>query len=408
MPTLNANLVSISAFDRAGLTTTFGNGKGVIHKPDGTLVLAGKLDNGMYVLDTIDNTPNTPIAMTSLSNPASLEQWHRHLTRCSPLMIQDMVAKNLVDGLMISQTDLNSKCEDCILGHQTCWPFDGKTEKDLAPMELVSFDLWGPSHTQSTGGKTYLMIIVDARTSYKYGAYLSDKLDSTTLVVFEIFRAQAETMTGKKVHQLRMDRAFESLAWEDYCQKHGITHEFTTPYSSAQNRLAEHAIWTTIYDIHTLLWDSNLSHSYWAEAAAYSIYTQNLIPSRWHPNRIRLEPSVGPRILQLLEPQSLIQGASNANYLGMHQEAVIIRYRMLRPARSSFLKMWSLRKVSLTVHQLLWISSYIELCLFLLQTIFNFDSFRRQLIVQPLMSHYRTIYRKWLGMTHGTATNESW
>jgi hypothetical protein len=31
-PTLNANLVSVSAFDKAGLTTTFGHGKGVIQK----------------------------------------------------------------------------------------------------------------------------------------------------------------------------------------------------------------------------------------------------------------------------------------------------------------------------------------------------------------------------------------
>ena len=42
-------------------------------------------------------------------------------------------------------------------------------------------------------------------------------------------------------------------------------------------------------DVHTLLRDSGLGHSYWAEAAAYSIYTRNLIPSRCHPSRIPLE-----------------------------------------------------------------------------------------------------------------------
>lgn len=31
-PTLNANLVSVSALDRAGLTTTFGNGKGITRR----------------------------------------------------------------------------------------------------------------------------------------------------------------------------------------------------------------------------------------------------------------------------------------------------------------------------------------------------------------------------------------
>ena len=124
------------------------------------------------------------------------------------------------------------------------------------------------------------MIIVDSGTSYKHDAYTADKSDSTTIEVFDVFHAKGETTTGKKICRLRTDQAFNSVAWNEYCQRHGITHEFTTPYSSAQNGLAEQAIRTTIDNVCTLLRDSNLGHSYWAEAAAYSINTQNLIPSR--------------------------------------------------------------------------------------------------------------------------------
>jgi hypothetical protein len=63
----------------------------------------------------------------------------------------------------------------------------------------------------------------------------------------------------------------------------------TPTYSSAQNGLAERAIRTTMDDVRTLLRDSGLSHSFWAEAAAYSIDTRNLIPSRRHPGQIPLE-----------------------------------------------------------------------------------------------------------------------
>ena len=66
-------------------------------------------------------------------------------------------------------------------------------------------------------------------------------------------------------------------------------HKFTVPYSSAQNGLTEHAIRTTIDNVHTLLCDSNLGHSYWAGAAAYSINMCNLIPSCWHPGIIPTE-----------------------------------------------------------------------------------------------------------------------
>ncbi len=79
-PTLNANLISVSAFDKAGLTVTFGGGK-----------------------------------------------------------------ENLVDRLVVSRNDLRGKCEDCIIGRQTRRPYDGKSEENLDPLELVSFNLWGPS-----------------------------------------------------------------------------------------------------------------------------------------------------------------------------------------------------------------------------------------------------------------------
>ena len=83
-----------------------------------------------------------------------------------------MEAKNLVDGLKLSETNVKGKCEDCIMGQQTRRPSDGETDKNLDPLELVSFDLWGPSHVQSGRGKVYLMAVVDAGTSHKYGAYL--------------------------------------------------------------------------------------------------------------------------------------------------------------------------------------------------------------------------------------------
>jgi Integrase core domain/GAG-pre-integrase domain len=288
-PTLNANLVSVSVMDRAGLTTTFGDGKGITRKADGTIVLTGQNVNGMYLLETLNDLPNHPIAMTSLSQPTSLEQWHRRFTHCSPLTIQEMASKSLVDGLIISGTTLNGKCEDCIMGHQTRRPFDGMTKKDLKPLDLVVFDLWGPSRVPSARGKTYMMIIVDGGTSYKYGIYLPDKSDETTIPAFDAFHTKAETATGRKISQMQTDRAFESAAWEKYCQTHGIIHEFTAPYSSAQNGLAERAIRTTIDDVRTLLRDSGLGHSYWAEAAAYSIDTRNLISSCRHPAHIPTE-----------------------------------------------------------------------------------------------------------------------
>ena len=109
-----------------------------------------------------------------------------------------MANKNLVDSLNISKMTVNGKCKDCSLGHQTHCPVDGETEKDLAPLDLVAFNLWGPSHIQSMGGNTYMMVIVDAETSFS--AYLPDKSDAMTIAAFDAFHTKAETTTGRKIH----------------------------------------------------------------------------------------------------------------------------------------------------------------------------------------------------------------
>ena len=122
--------LTVSAFDKAGLTVTFGDGNAVIRKHDGTPVLTARLVKGMNVVDDLElasELPSTPLAMASLSQPVSLAQWHHRPTHCSPLTITEMSKGSLVNGLSISGGELRGKCEDCIIGCQTRRPFDGKT-----------------------------------------------------------------------------------------------------------------------------------------------------------------------------------------------------------------------------------------------------------------------------------------
>ena len=155
---------------------------------------------------------------------------------------------------------------------------------------------------------------------------------------------------------MRTDRAFESTAWEAYCKTHGITHEFTAPYSSAQNGLAERAIRTTIDDVHTLIHNSNLGHSYWAEAAAYSIDTRNLIPSRRHPGHIPTEAFSGKRqnisYLRVFGSKcwAKVPAAQGADFLDMSQEAETTRCRILPLVEFLSPGMLFSRKANLIVH----------------------------------------------------------
>ncbi len=200
----------------------------------------------------------------------------------SPKKIEEMASKSLVDGLEITSDPLQGRCEDCILARHARRPFDEPTDPNIDPLELVAIDLWGPSRTASPSGKTYMMIFMDSGTSFKVGEFLADKADDTTMAAFDKYRHMAETQTGRKVKQVRADRAFAGEKWVQYCIEHGILLELTAPHSSVQNGLAEHALYTTMEDMQALLSDSGLADHYWAEAASMLIFTRNLAPSSHH------------------------------------------------------------------------------------------------------------------------------
>ncbi|KAK0225266.1 hypothetical protein EDD85DRAFT_777789, partial [Armillaria nabsnona] len=79
--------------------------------------------------------------MASHSSPVSLADWHRRLAHMSPAKIEEMVSKNLVDGLSITSDSLQGRCEDCILACHARRPFDENTDPDIDPLELVATDL---------------------------------------------------------------------------------------------------------------------------------------------------------------------------------------------------------------------------------------------------------------------------
>ena len=75
------------------------------------VVLIGQQVNGMYLLETIDNIPDTPLSMaSSLSHPTSLEQSHCQFAHCTPLTIQDMASQNCKGTYLMSESTWDLVC----------------------------------------------------------------------------------------------------------------------------------------------------------------------------------------------------------------------------------------------------------------------------------------------------------
>lgn len=237
-PDLSANLISVSRLDSMGCTTTFGGGKFVVRDKNGKSCLEGQMVNRMYM---VNEGGSAAMAARSHEKPTTLETWHRRFGHAGITGIKRLETKSLVDGLKITDTTLHGMCEDCIYGKHTRRPFDEIVTHETEVLERVHIDLWGPARVTSRGGKRYMMGITDGHSKYPTAYFLENKRAETSLAAFRAYHLMAERQTGKKLRIVRVDGGgeFDNGLWQNYFEEHGLIIEFTAPYSSSQNGVAE-------------------------------------------------------------------------------------------------------------------------------------------------------------------------
>ncbi len=75
----------------------------------------------------------------------------------------------------------------------------------------------------------------------------------------------------------------------------GVIIEFTAPYSSAANGMAERTLGIVFGTVRILLLEAKMSDGWWAEACDYVIKAGNLLPTSRHPGKVPEEEWSGKR-----------------------------------------------------------------------------------------------------------------
>ena len=99
-------------------------------------------------------------------------------------------------------------------------------------LELLHMDLMGPMHIESIGKKRYAFVCVDDFSHYSWVHFMHEK--SETFEVFKELCSRLKTEKGCnicKIVRIQSDhgREFENIIFAEYCDKHGIAHEFSAP-----------------------------------------------------------------------------------------------------------------------------------------------------------------------------------
>ena len=184
----------------------------------------------------------------------------------------------MVEGFDYNASNDISFCEPCLKGkHQRSQLPLYSEKRKSKPLELIHSDVCGKISSKSLGRAEYFVTFIDDKTRYVWAYAIKKKSD-----VFQKFcewKAEVEKSLGQSVKILRTDNGgeFTSDEFEKYLKKEGIKHQLTIP---EQNGVAERLNRTLVEMMRSMLADSELPKSFWAEALATAVYLRNQSPTK--------------------------------------------------------------------------------------------------------------------------------
>lgn len=270
-PISKCNLISVRQLARSGYNVVFKDEYCSIADAESSFVLA-KCCDGLYKVE----------CEVGLSSPQSHEanlcvhQWH---SRLAHRHLADILAMK-GQGLCVMECKCPDVCEPCLQGKMSRRPFPKVSAPVEQILDCVTTDVCGPLSVESLGHKRYFVTFTDLKSGYCTVYFMRTKDETKKYVKF--FVERMKTLKNDKPKTIRSDRGGEYLDGElqEYLALEGIKFESTVGYAPQQNGVSERKNRTLMEAARTLLADSKLPKSFWAEAVHHSNYVFNRIVSR--------------------------------------------------------------------------------------------------------------------------------
>ncbi|GJV82198.1 putative ribonuclease H-like domain-containing protein [Tanacetum coccineum] len=145
------------------------------------------------------------------------------------------------------------------------------------PLFMLHMDLFGPTFVSSLMNKKYCLVVTDDYSRFTWVFFLATK--DETSGILKSFITEIENLVDKKVKIIRCDNGteFKNRVMSEFCEKKGIKREFSVARTPQQNGVAERRNRTLIEAARTMLADSKLPTTFWAEAVNTACYVQNRV-----------------------------------------------------------------------------------------------------------------------------------
>ncbi|GJR81771.1 putative ribonuclease H-like domain-containing protein [Tanacetum coccineum] len=235
--------------------------------------------NNMYSFNLENIVPLGGLAcLIAKATTDESNKWHRRLGHVNFKNLNRLVKGNLVRGLPTKLFQNDHTCVACQKGKQHKASCKAKLVSSIShTLQLLHMDLFGPTSVRSINHKTYCLVITDDFSRFSWTFFLRTK-DETSAILKDFIR-QIENQLNQKVKTIRCDNGteFKNRDVIEFCGLKGIKREYSNARTPQQNGVAERKNRTLIEAARTMLADSFLPNTFWAEAVSTACYVLNRV-----------------------------------------------------------------------------------------------------------------------------------
>ncbi|GJT38160.1 putative ribonuclease H-like domain-containing protein [Tanacetum coccineum] len=236
-------------------------------------------EDNMYSFDMKNIVPKE--SLTCLVAKATSDEsmlWHRRLGHINFKNINKLVKENLVRGLPLKPFENDQTCVACLKGKQHRASCKSKVLNPITKhLFMLHMDLFGPTFISSLMHKKYCLVVTDDYSRFTWVFFLVTK--DETSEILKNFIIQIENLVDQNVKIIRCDNGteFKNKVMDDFCKEKGIRREYSVARNPQKNGVAERRNRTLLKAARTMLADSKLLTTFWAEAVSTACYVQNRV-----------------------------------------------------------------------------------------------------------------------------------
>ncbi|KAD2805312.1 hypothetical protein E3N88_38689 [Mikania micrantha] len=166
--------------------------------------------------------------------------------------------------------------------HKVSFPPIGDP-KSTGCLQMLHMDLFGPVKVMSMAKKKYCLVIVDDYSRFVWTFFLHSKDEVAKSIINFVLYVEKQYSLPVKCVRSDNGTEFRNHILDEFYLSKGIKRQYSIPRTPEQNGVVERKNRTLIEAARTMLADSGLPLTFWAEAVNTACYVQNrvLVNQRW-------------------------------------------------------------------------------------------------------------------------------